>query len=154
MIQYTLKCAQDHSFDSWFQSADAYDKLMTAGMVTCALCGDTNVKKAMMAPRVRPANKAVSAPVEGTPSPLPSPSGPLSTPSSDVEKALADMKKHVEANSDYVGVNFAKEARAMHEGDTPERSIYGEAKPEEAKALIEEGIPVTPLPFRPGRKSN
>lgn len=154
MIQYTLKCAQDHSFDSWFQSADAYDKLMMAGMVTCALCGDTDVKKAMMAPRVRPANKAVSAPVEGTPSPLPSPTGPLSTPSSDVEKALADMKKHVEANSDYVGVNFAKEARAMHEGDTPERSIYGEAKPEEAKALIEEGIPVTPLPFRPGRKSN
>ncbi len=154
MIQYTLKCAQDHSFDSWFQSADAYDKLMAAGMVTCAVCGDADVKKAMMAPRVRPANKAASAPVEDNISPPPTPAGPLSTPSSDVEKALADMKKHVESNSDYVGVNFAKEARAMHDGDTPERSIYGEAKPEEAKALIEEGIPVTPLPFRPGRKSN
>lgn len=154
MIQYTLKCAQDHSFDSWFQSADAYDKLMAAGMVTCALCGDTDVKKAMMAPRVRPANKTASAPDEDNSNAPPAPAGPLSAPSSDVEKALADMKKHVEANSDYVGVNFAKEARAMHDGDTPERSIYGEAKPEEAKALIEEGIPVTPLPFRPGRKSN
>ena len=154
MIQYTLKCAQDHSFDSWFQSADAYDKLMAAGLVTCALCGDTNVKKAMMAPRVRPASKAVGAPPENNAPPPAAPPGPLSAPSNDVEKALADMKKHVEETSDYVGVNFAKEARAMHDGDTPERSIYGEAKPEEAKALIEEGIPVTPLPFRPGRKSN
>ncbi|WP_127114131.1 DUF1178 family protein [Shimia sediminis] len=148
MIQYTLKCSEDHRFDSWFQSAEAFDKLKAAGMVTCAICGDNTVEKAMMAPRVRPARKA-AAPQAEAPAP-----GPLSQPSNDVEQALAHLKKQVEDNSDYVGMNFAKEARAMHVGDTPERAIYGEAKLDEAKALIEDGIPVAPLPFRPGRKTN
>lgn len=150
MIQYTLKCSEDHRFDSWFQSAEAFDKLKAAGMVTCAICGDSAVEKAMMAPRVRPARKAAT-PQADAPAPAP---GPLSQPSNDVEQALAHLKKQVEDNSDYVGMNFAKEARAMHVGDTPERAIYGEAKLDEAKALIEDGIPVAPLPFRPGRKTN
>ena len=150
MIQYTLKCSEDHRFDSWFQSAEAFDKLKAAGMVTCSICGDPHVEKAMMAPRVRPARKA-AAPRPDAETP---PVGPLSQPSSEIEQALAHMKKQVEDNSDYVGMNFAKEARAMHDGDAPERSIYGEAKLDEAKALLEDGIPVTPLPFRPGRKSN
>ena len=72
----------------------------------------------------------------------------------DWNKALAELKRHVEANSEYVGLEFAREARAMHEGETPERSIYGEARADEAKKLLEDGIPVAPLPFRPGRKSN
>jgi len=151
MIQYTLKCSKDHRFDSWFQSAAAFDKLKGAGMVSCAVCGDTSIEKAIMAPRVRPARSA-SVPPKETETTAPTP--PLSAPASPAEQALADLKKHVEANSDYVGESFAKEARAMHDGDAPERAIYGEAKPEEAKALIEDGIPVTPLPFRPGRKSN
>lgn len=151
MIQYTLKCSQDHRFDSWFQSAEAYDKLKGAGMVTCSVCGDGDVEKAMMAPRVRPARNAAAP---QTPESAPAQPGPLSAPASDLEQAMAHMKKQVEENSDYVGVNFAKEARAMHDGEAPERSIYGEAKIDEAKALIEDGIPVAPLPFRPGRKSN
>ena len=150
MIQYTLKCSKDHRFDSWFQSAEAFDKLKAAGMVSCSICGDTQVEKAMMAPRVRPARKAAAAqPEVDAPAP-----GPLSQPSSELEQALAHMKKQVEENSDYVGMNFAKEARAMHDGDAPERAIYGEAKLDDAKALLEDGIPVAPLPFRPGRKSN
>lgn len=156
MIQYTLKCAQDHRFESWFQSAGAYDKLMAAGMVECSVCGNTEVEKAMMAPRVRPARNASpqTGPAAEPATETPAASGALTAPASDMEKALVEMKKQVEENSDYVGENFAKEARAMHDGDTPERSIYGEAKPEEAKALIEDGVPVMPLPFRPGRKSN
>jgi hypothetical protein len=70
------------------------------------------------------------------------------------EQAIAEIKKHVEENSHYVGKEFAKEARAMHLGDLPERPIYGEAKAEEAKSLIDDGIPVTPLPFTPNRKTN
>ena len=70
------------------------------------------------------------------------------------EQAIAEIKKHVEENSHYVGKDFAKEARAMHLGDLPERPIYGEAKTEEAKSLIDDGIPVTPLPFTPNRKTN
>ncbi|MBO6898569.1 MAG: DUF1178 family protein [Shimia sp.] len=157
MINYTLKCANDHRFDSWFQSAAAFDKLKAAGMVACAVCGDTNVEKAMMAPRVRPARSAAAKPQEPTPAPAPeaaSAPGPLSQPASPAEQALKELRDHVEANSDYVGKDFASEARAMHDGDAPERPIYGEAKVEEAKALIEDGVPVAPLPFNIGRKTN
>lgn len=157
MINYTLKCANHHRFDSWFQSADAFDKLKAAGMVSCAVCGDTQVEKAMMAPRVRPARSAATQPQDTTPAPdpkTPSAPGPLSAPASPAEQALKELRTHVEANSDYVGKDFASEARAMHDGEAPERPIYGEAKVEEAKALIEDGVPVAPLPFNIGRKTN
>ncbi|MGB0252591.1 MAG: DUF1178 family protein, partial [Paracoccaceae bacterium] len=133
MIQYSLKCENDHSFDSWFASADAYDKLADNGMVSCAVCGSTKVSKAIMAPRVR-TTKGKEAPVAPT----------LPTEKSAAEQAMAKMRAQVEQNSEYVGTNFATEARSMHLGDAPERAIYGEAKPEEAKSLIEDGIPVTP----------
>jgi hypothetical protein len=138
MIRYALSCAKDHSFDSWFQSADAFDKLKTAGMVTCAICGSAEVKKSIMAPRVRTSEAET----------------PLSAPASPAEQALKELRENVEANSEDVGSNFAKEARAMHDGTAPERSIYGEAKIEDAKALIEDGVPVVPLPFGPNRKTN
>lgn len=163
MIQYALKCAEGHSFDSWFQSASAYDKLAAAGMVTCAVCGSDKVEKAIMTPRVRTARKAVSgvgeAEVAQPPAPEPQPqpqpqAGPLSAPASAAEQAMAEMRRKVEENSDYVGKDFATEARAMHLGEAPERSIYGEARLEEAKELIEEGIPVAPLPFMSNRKTN
>ena len=149
MIQFSLKCDQGHSFDSWFQSGDAFDKLQAAGMVTCALCGSTNISKSVMAPRVA-TSRSKSKDVEPTPTPAPS----LSEPQSDVEKAFAAMREQVEKNSTYVGTNFAQEARAMHDGDAPERQIHGEAKPEEAKKLIVDGVPVVPLPFMNTRKTN
>ncbi|MBO9465186.1 DUF1178 family protein [Tropicibacter sp. R15_0] len=142
MIQYSLKCANGHRFDSWFQSASAFDKLQGAGHVTCAVCGTSEVEKALMAPRV---NKKAEAESNAT---------DLRSPDTAAEEALAKIKAHVEENSDYVGKDFASEARAMHLGDSPERSIWGEAKPEDAKALIDDGIPVAPLPFVPNRKSN
>lgn len=148
MIQYTLKCDQDHRFDSWFQSADAFDKLKAAGMVACTTCGSTHVDKAIMAPRVRPARSAAATPQDAPAQPK------LSQPTNESERAIAALKARIEANSEYVGDNFAQEARAMHEGDTPERAIHGEAKPEDAKKLIEEGVPVLPLPFLSGRKTN
>ncbi|MBE1283201.1 MAG: DUF1178 family protein [Rhodobacteraceae bacterium] len=159
MIQYALKCAEGHCFDSWFQSASAFDKLAAAGMVTCAVCGSTKVEKAIMTPRVRPARSAASQVGEPAPEPTPQvetpvPAPSLSEPAGEAEQALAEMRRKVEANSDYVGDKFVSEARAMHLGDAPERSIYGEAKPDEAKALIEEGVPVMPLPFMPNRKTN
>lgn len=148
MIQYALKCADGHSFDSWFKSAEAFDKLAAAGMVQCAVCGSDQVEKAMMTPRVRPGGKAAE------PAPEAAPQRPLSQPASPAEQAIAELRRKVEANSDYVGTNFASEARAMHLGEAPERPIYGEAKPEDARALIEEGVPVAPLPFTPNRKTN
>lgn len=142
MIRYALSCADDHSFESWFQSAEAFDRLLGAGMISCTVCGSTSVTKTLMAPAVRPARKAAAG------------EAPLSKPASKAEEALAAMRRQIEQNSDYVGLNFAAEARAMHEGEAPERSIYGEARVEDAKRLIEDGIPVAPLPFMPARKTN
>lgn len=145
MIKYALKCAKAHEFESWFQNAAAYDALHAAGHVACPLCGDTGVEKLLMAPAVRPARKAV---------PLPSAPPSLQDPQNQIEETLAAMRAQIEANSEYVGVNFATEARKMHAGEAPERSIYGEARIEEAKKLLEDGVPVAPLPFLPRRKAN
>ncbi|WP_417719753.1 DUF1178 family protein [Salipiger sp.] len=141
MIQYSLKCTQDHQFDSWFQSAAAFDKLQAAGMVSCAVCGSSDVHKELMAPRVN-SGKTAAAPT------------PLSEPASQEEKALRAFREHVEKHSDYVGGNFATEARAMHLGETPHRPIWGETRGEEARSLIEDGVPIAPLPFRPTRKTS
>lgn len=156
MIRYTLTCARGHGFDSWFQSAAAFDSLSAAGQLACPACGDTTVEKTLMAPAVTPARKAgagagdaagrMSAERSGRPD--------LSSPASEMEKAIAEMRRKIEAESDYVGMNFVAEARAMHQGDAPERSIYGEARPEEARQLLEDGVPVAPLPFLPARKAN
>ncbi|MEM9552134.1 MAG: DUF1178 family protein [Pseudomonadota bacterium] len=142
MIQYALKCHKGHKFDSWFQSADAYEKLSKTGMVCCVVCGSDRVEKDMMTPRVTSSRKGA----EKVPA--------LSEPENPLQEKLAKLRNHIEANSDYVGTNFASEARAMHSGDQPERAIHGEARPDEAKALIEDGIPVAPLPFLPTRKAN
>lgn len=156
MIRYTLKCAADHGFDSWFQSAAAYDSLAAAGHLACPVCGAASVEKALMAPGVAQAPKAPgnAARVEAARDERLQSEGALSQPHSEMEKAMADLRRKVEANSEYVGVNFVAEARKMHEGTAPERSIYGEAKPEEAIKLLEEGVRVAPLPFMPARKTN
>ncbi|MBV7378765.1 DUF1178 family protein [Maritimibacter dapengensis] len=139
MIRYALKCAEGHDFESWFQSASAFDALAGTGRVECPHCGSTSVDKSLMAPQVAKGRGE-------TPRPL--------APQDDTERKIAALKAKVEAESDYVGVNFVKEARAMHEGSAPERSIYGEAKPKDAIALLEDGIPVAPLPFTPRAKAN
>jgi hypothetical protein len=141
MIHYDLKCAKGHAFDGWYPSAQTFDSLLAAGHVTCTICGNAEVEKLLMAPAVRPARKAGETPK-------------LKEPQNDVEAALAELRRQVEANSEYVGLNFAAEARRMHEGEIDDRSIYGEAKPEEARALLEDGIPVAPLPFMPKRQAN
>lgn len=146
MIRYALKCRNDHSFDSWFRSAEAYDSLLAGGMVSCPTCNETDVEKTLMAPQVRPArNKAsvgaVEVPVTNAPDP-------------DLSRAIREIRRHVETHSHYVGDRFAKEARAMHDGDAPHRSIYGEVRSDEARKLMEDGIPAVPLPFIPRQKTN
>lgn len=133
MIRFHLKCDEDHQFESWFQSGAAFDKLVNAGMVSCTTCGSTQVSKSMMAPAV-------------------STSSDIAAPKA--KDHIAELRKKVEANSDYVGGAFAKEARDMHEGVIPDRPIYGEANLKEAKDLVNDGIPVMPLPFVPRKKTN
>jgi len=163
MIRYSLKCAQEHSFDSWFQSAASFDALASAGHVTCPNCGSAQIVKTLMAPAVTPARKSSAVGQEAganlpsgntSGNPKPTLTNPLSTPSNPQEKALQALRAEVEANSDYVGKSFATEARKMHEGTAPPRAIHGEARLDEAKKLVEDGVPVMPLPFLPPRKLN
>jgi len=150
MIQFTLKCDQDHRFDSWFKSAAAFDALAQAGHISCAVCGSSQVTKGMMAPRVSTGKSQIE--VEPTVKDT-APTPVLSEPKGEAEAAIKALREKVEATSDYVGADFVKEARAMHAGDAPERSIYGEARLDQAKELVEEGVQLMPLPFRPKRST-
>ncbi|MEC9432012.1 MAG: DUF1178 family protein [Pseudomonadota bacterium] len=162
MIRYTLRCADGHDFESWFQSAGTYDRLRAAGGLSCAVCGSPEVEKALMAPRVAPARRKASAPAaEEAARPLadaPAPAADdrstmLSAPGSPLEAALRALREKVEASAENVGRDFPRLAREMHEGETEDRPIYGEATRDEARELIEDGVPVAPLPWT-GRKTN
>ena len=137
MIRYALRCDKGHDFDGWFRSAAGFDALNAEGQVSCSICGSTAVGKAPMAPAV-PRDEPETRPLE--------------RPGSQLEPAIRELRRHVEENSDYVGDSFVTTARAMHEGTIPERQIHGEARLDEARKLIEDGIPVAPLPFRVSRK--
>jgi hypothetical protein len=147
MIRFALTCSRDHQFDSWFQSGSAFDALVAKGKVECPICGTAVVTKSLMAPSVQH-RETTKVPV------APGPARPLEAPATELEQALATLRRQVEENSEYVGMNFALEARAIHDGDAPARSIYGEARADEARKLIEDGVPVAPLPFVPARKVN
>ena len=110
MIRYDLKCSKGHEFDSWFGSGADYEKLADAGLLSCSVCGDPSIKKAVMAPRVTTRDE----------------DRPLSAPASPAEQAVKELRKKVEENADNVGKNFASEARKIHDGDAPVRAIYGE----------------------------
>ena len=146
MIRFALKCAKGHDFESWFSSNATFDELQAGGHVLCPKCNSSDVEKALMAPPVRASRKGAK--------PVDAPQPMASSPDPEVAAAIREIREHVEKNSDYVGDKFVKEARAMHEGDAPQRSIHGEARLEEAKKLIEDGVPAVPLPFIPKQKSN
>ncbi len=149
MIRYALRCEDNHQFESWFKSAEAFDKLRAGGLLSCPDCGSESVDKAIMAPRVQPNGKA-AAPDRAEKVPMHA----LTAPSSPAEAAMKELKRKVLEHSEYVGSDFPSEARKIHDGDAPERSIYGEASQEEARKLAEDGVPVAPLPFFPSRKAN
>lgn len=138
MIKYTLKCGKGHEFESWFRDSPAFDALQGAGALSCAECGGTDISKSIMAPRVTTSRAKAAAP---TPAPVVS-----APPGSPAMQALRKLREHIRQNTDYVGKSFADEARRIHEGEAEERAIWGEATPEDARALIEDGIPVAPLP--------
>ncbi len=129
MIRYDLRCDNGDEFEAWFGSIADYDKQAEAGLVECPYCGSNHIVKAPMAPAVRTSRK-VEARKERA-----------------VAMAMAaKVREHIRDNFDYVGDKFADEARKMHAGDTEERAIWGEATPEEAKALEEDGVPAASLP--------
>ena len=153
MIKYSLRCRDGHRFESWFADADAFDALSRAGHVACAVCGSGEVEKSVMAPSIG-SGRAESAPARSDTAPEAPARRPLSEPATPQEAALRELRRKVERESEYVGRDFARHAREIHSGEAPHRAIHGEAKLEEARALIEEGVPVAPLPFAPSRKAN
>ena len=169
MIRYALVCDKQHEFESWFPNSGAYDKQVKRGLVTCPACGSAKVEKAIMAPRLAradadaparlPAETAeapAEAPADATPVAAPEEKTPvamISPRERELRQKLKELRDHLTRNSDNVGPKFPEEARKMHYGEIEHRSIYGEASPDEAKALAEEGIPFHPLPILPDERN-
>jgi hypothetical protein len=146
MILYDLRCSQGHKFEAWFKDSGSYDKQAKRGDVECPVCFDTSVEKAIMAPRLSSSTRK-----KGLEHDTPISRGPHSDErASEVAREILDavgkVQRHVEENCDYVGDKFADEARAIHHGDSEERGIYGEATKSEVEDLLDEDIPVMPVP--------
>lgn len=148
MIVFDLACPTGHVFEAWFGSSDDYESQRKRGLVNCPLCGADRIEKAVMAPAVAAkSNQKPSSPAMPAP-PVPMRGGPaLPAEVKAALTALAQAQAKALEGSEHVGKRFADEARAIHAGDAPERVIHGQATREEAKALIEEGVSVAPLPF-------
>jgi hypothetical protein len=153
MIRYTLRCERDHTFESWFQSSSAYETQVKRKLVGCPVCNSHKIEKAIMAPRVigKRAAGASAPPAEAPPAEAPSaaPTPLLMAQERELRAKLKELRDHIVSNADNVGERFPAEARKMHYGDIEHRPIYGEASPEEARALIDEGVEVSPLPVLP-----
>ena len=157
MIRYALRCGKDHTFESWFQDSAAYDAQVRRKLVTCPVCNSTEIEKAIMAPRIASRKgraKDTSAPahppaVTETPAPASESTPLLMAQERELRAKLKELRDHIVKNADNVGERFPNEARKMHYGEIEHRPIYGEASNEEARALIEEGVEVSPLPVLP-----
>jgi hypothetical protein len=166
MIRYDLQCSQSHEFDGWFKDSDAFAKLARAGLVECPACGSTEVSKRLMAPAVRKApgvkgRPERAAPAEAPRRATPAPAAPPAPPAGGEGRAMAGpvpaqviavlqrMRAEVEKHCDYVGRDFAEEARKIHRGESERKGIYGEATQAEAEALRDEGVEIASIPWVP-----
>ena len=162
MIHYALVCDRKHEFESWFQNSAAYDKQVARGLVSCPVCGSAKVEKAIMAPRLAGARKrdaavaaeAATAPeTAAAPPESTSPVAMISAQEHEFRAKLKELREHLTKNADNVGKKFPEEARKMHYGEIEHRSIYGQATPEDAKELHDEGIEFHPLPVLPDERN-
>jgi len=168
MIRYALNCDRGHSFESWFANSAAYDKQAKRGLVTCPTCGSAKVEKAIMAPNLAakvgdsgtadprpptPTPPAPPQPLQPVPMPPKTPVAMMSAAERELRHKLKELRDHITKNAHYVGPRFPEEARKIQYGESERRSIYGEASPEEAQQLHEEGIEFHPLPILPDDKN-
>ena len=152
MIRYSLRCERGHGFESWFQSSSTYDSQVKRKLVTCPACGSAKVEKAIMAPQIaskRGRDSAAPAPAASTDVTAPASTPLMMAQERELRAKLKELRDHIVKNADNVGERFPNEARKMHYGDIEHRPIYGEASPDEARSLIEEGVEVSPLPVLP-----
>jgi hypothetical protein len=163
MIHYNLRCERGHAFESWFQSSAAYEQQEKRKLVNCPVCGSAKVERGIMAPRIvgkKGRDRAEAEPKElmaaaaAAPATTTEVAAPTSMPllmaqERELRAKLKELRDHIVKNADNVGERFPNEARKMHYGDIEHRPIYGEASPDEARALIDEGVEVSPLPVLP-----
>lgn len=158
MIRYALACTAGHEFESWFRDSASYDEQVARGFVSCPVCGSTKVDKQIMAPNVArtdldrlPVPVAAQDDATGSPGSVapqaPTPMALLGERELAFRALIKAVREHVMSTAEHVGPRFADEARKMHEGLTEFRAIYGEATPEEARALAEEGIDAVAIPW-------
>jgi hypothetical protein len=144
VIRYALACDQDHEFEGWFARSSDFDDQAARGLVDCPVCGSHAVKKQIMSPAVSGTKKRGET----------QPAEVAGAKRAMMMEAMARVRAHVEDTFDYVGDTFAREARAIHEGKSEDRGIYGEATPAEVKGLVEDGVPVAALPPEPAKKTD
>jgi hypothetical protein len=152
MIHYNLRCQRGHTFESWFQSSSAYEAQEKHKLVNCPVCGSAKVERAIMAPQIvskKGKDRALPAPAAAAEVAAPASTPLLMAQERELRAKLKELRDHIVKSADNVGERFPVEARKMHYGDIEHRPIYGEASPDEARALIEEGVEVTPLPVLP-----
>jgi hypothetical protein len=152
MIRYTLRCDRGHAFESWFQSSTAYETQEKRKLVNCPDCGSAKVKRAIMAPQIaskKGRDSAEPVPAASAEAPAPTSTPLLMAQERELRAKLKELRDHIVKSADNVGERFPNEARKMHYGDIEHRPIYGEASPDEARALIDEGVEVSPLPVLP-----
>ncbi len=152
MIRYNLRCERGHAFESWFQSSQAYETQEKRKLVNCPSCGSAKVERAIMAPQIvskKSRERAAPAPAVATEATTPASTPLMMAQERELRAKLRELRDHIVKNADNVGERFPNEARKMHYGDIEHRPIYGEASPEEARSLIDEGVEVSPLPVLP-----
>ncbi|MBX9813597.1 MAG: DUF1178 family protein [Sphingomonas sp.] len=145
MIVFDLCCAEGHKFEAWFASSAAYESQRAEGLINCPCCGCAHVTKAVMAPNIAVRRAPPPEAHAVTPSTAPAPSE--APPAEALLRALAEAQARLLEKSHWVGRDFADRARAMHLGDEPPAAIHGEASLAEARALVDEGVPILPLPL-------
>ena len=140
MIRYALVCDHEHEFEGWFGASADFDDQQAKGLIDCPVCGSKEVRKQIMAPAVAGTKRTAT--------------GPTPQMREMMMEAMGQVRRHVEDNFDYVGDGFAREARAIHEGKSEDRGIYGEATPAEVKKLVDDGVPVASMPPAPPKKAD
>ena len=166
MIRYALRCDRGHDFESWFQDSASFDRQVKRKLVACPACDSVKVEKAIMAPQITRKGRgarqrgseerlAARASTEAAVAPAAPESGAsLMTPEgSELRAKLKELRDHIKAQADNVGEQFPDEARKMHYGEIKPRPIYGEATPDQARALVDEGVEVMPMPVLPGDRN-
>jgi len=131
VISYSLRCHKGHEFDGWFRDSAAFEQQSERGLLNCPSCNSIRIEKAIMAPALSGTKKSMRS---------------KAADAKQMRQFATGLRKYIQEHAEYVGPNFAEEARKIHYGETPDRHIYGEATPKQAQELVEEGVDVAPLP--------